>query len=170
MNKLIQELMSIAPVKMSGGDIRPARAILHDGTVLERVIFSLCLSYSSVPTLEGARTLLPVEEVFTNAKKFGLKVSLLNINDVSAVQPSPYRLPVQLAQRLYDHGESGMGYTCYTIVLRDGTSLAYTSMGSHLDFPNLPAGIRTDDIIDVRFGGYGELTDADYITCYFAAQ
>lgn len=70
------------------------------------------------------------------------------LEDVVAVEESPHRLPVDLANKLYEWGESGMGYTLFTVVLRDGRRLPRVT-GNAVDFPALPEGVTTHDIVDV---------------------
>jgi hypothetical protein len=70
------------------------------------------------------------------------------IGDVVAIAESPYRLPVELADKLYAAGESGMGYTVFTVVLRDRRRLPYVT-GNAVDFPRLPAGVTSADVVDV---------------------
>ena len=73
----------------------------------------------------------------------------LAIEAVAAVGESLYRLPAALADKLYESGETGMGYYVFTVVLRDGRRLPYTTGGS-VDFPSLPTGVTTADIVDVE--------------------
>ncbi len=72
----------------------------------------------------------------------------VTVADVVEVEESPHRLPVELADKLYEAGESGMGYTAFTVVLRDGRRLPYVT-GNAVDFPWLPAGVTSEDIVDV---------------------
>lgn len=78
--------------------------------------------------------------------------------DVVAVEESLHRLPVDLANKLYEWGESGMGYTLFTVVLRDGRRLPRVT-GNAVDFPALPEGVTTHDIIDVLREGREVFTD-----------
>jgi hypothetical protein len=70
------------------------------------------------------------------------------VEDVVAIEESPHRLPAALATAQYAGGESGMGYTILTVVLRDGRRLPRV-LGGAIDFPVLPVGITTDDVVDV---------------------
>jgi hypothetical protein len=72
----------------------------------------------------------------------------LSMGEVVEVDESPHRLPAALANRVYDAGESGMGFCVFTVVLRDGRKLPYLT-GNAVDFPQLPAGVNTSDIADV---------------------
>lgn len=100
----------------------------------------------------------------------------LAIEEVAAIEDSPLRLPPALANKLYAAGESGMGAYVFTVVLRDGTQLPYAT-GDLVDFPLLPAGITSIDVIDVlphyglgRFHNRGPRPDessADYSLCLY---
>jgi hypothetical protein len=57
----------------------------------------------------------------------------VSIQDVVNVEESPSRLPATLANKLYRAGESGMGYTVFTVVFRDGSRQAYVTGGA-VDF------------------------------------
>jgi hypothetical protein len=52
------------------------------------------------------------------------KVEIL-VSDVASLTESPSRLPPQFANQLYKAGESGMGYTIFTVVFSDGSRQAY---------------------------------------------
>ncbi len=70
------------------------------------------------------------------------------IEDVVDIRDSPNRLPVKLANKLHNAGESGMGYIIFKILYDDG-SLMDTSNGSAVDFVPSPNGLTTENIIDV---------------------
>jgi hypothetical protein len=72
----------------------------------------------------------------------------INPQAVRSVSASPFRLPSQLADKLYRAGESGMGYVIYVLALRSGETIVCAS-GGIVDFPELPGGVSTDDIADV---------------------
>jgi hypothetical protein len=84
--------------------------------------------------------------------------NVVSVQDVVAVEESPHRLPAALANRLYERGESGMGYTIFTVVLRDGRRLPRVT-GNAVDFPALPDGVTTGDIVDVLHEGREAFTD-----------
>jgi len=70
------------------------------------------------------------------------------IEEVSAIDESPTRLPAHFANKLYKVGESGMGYTIFTVVYSDGTKQAY-SAGNAIDFIRYPEGKGPSDVVDV---------------------
>jgi hypothetical protein len=106
------------------------------------------------------------------------KVSIA-MGDVVEVQESPNRLPVELANKLYDAGESAMGSTVFTAVLRDGRRLTYAT-GNAVDFPSLPPGVEGGDIVDVVLGEGGDTfrdrrpaareTSAPYAWCLYRPE
>jgi hypothetical protein len=57
-------------------------------------------------------------------------------------------LPARFANKLYNAGESGMGYTIFTVVFSDGTKQAY-SAGNAVDFIRYPEGKGPADVADV---------------------
>src|SRR5262249_46823858 len=68
--------------------------------------------------------------------------------DVRAIAGSPTRLPPDIAWRLYEAGESGMGYTVFTLVFADGWRQSYVC-GNAVDWVIMPAGRTIADIRDV---------------------
>jgi hypothetical protein len=74
--------------------------------------------------------------------------SYISIGDVAALAESPIRLPAQFANRLYDAGESGMGYTIFTVIFADGSRQAYGTGGA-VDFIRYPEGKGPGDVVDV---------------------
>ena len=100
----------------------------------------------------------------------------LEIEEVAAIEDSPLRLPPAMANKLYAAGESGMGSYVFTVVLRGGTQLPYTT-GDLVDFPLLPKGVTSEDVVDVlphygegRFHNRGPRPDesnADYRLCLY---
>jgi hypothetical protein len=72
----------------------------------------------------------------------------LDVAEVIRLEESPHRLPPDIADRIYRAGESGMGYTIFTIVFRDGTEQAYVS-GNAVDFISYPSGQSAGSIAQV---------------------
>jgi hypothetical protein len=73
----------------------------------------------------------------------------ISIEDVARIVSSPVRLPAHLASLIYAEGESGMGYTIFTVVSRDGGQLPYVG-GNAIDFPMWPTGCDPADVVGVR--------------------
>jgi hypothetical protein len=74
--------------------------------------------------------------------------SYILLSDVDALAESPRRLPAQFASKLYKSGESGMGYTIFTVVFADGSRQAYGT-GNAVDFIRYPEGKGQSDVVDV---------------------
>jgi hypothetical protein len=72
----------------------------------------------------------------------------VKIGDVAKVEDSPTRLPAQFANQVYDHGESGMGYTIFTVVFSDGQRQACIG-GNAVDFIQYPNGKGPNDVAAV---------------------
>ncbi len=73
----------------------------------------------------------------------------IRIEDVARVEESPFRLPARFATELYWHGESGMGYTIFTVVFADGYRQAYGT-GNAVDFIRYPDGKGPADVAEVH--------------------
>jgi len=77
--------------------------------------------------------------------------SYVSVSDVSELAESPRRLPARFADKLYTHGESGMGYTIFTVLFKDGSRQAYVG-GNAVDFVRYPEGKGASDVSDVLPG------------------
>jgi hypothetical protein len=72
----------------------------------------------------------------------------IRMEDIAEVEESPIRLPAQFANEIYRKGESGMGYTIFTLVFADGSRQAYGT-GNAVDFIRYPNGKGPKDVIAV---------------------
>lgn len=72
----------------------------------------------------------------------------VSIADVTQIDESPRRLPAQLATKMYEAGETGMGYSTFTLVLCDGRQVP-ASAGNAVDFVELPQGVTGDMVVDL---------------------
>jgi len=70
------------------------------------------------------------------------------VKDVAVIRESPSRLPVRFANELYKAGESGMGYTVFTVVFTTGLQQAYLT-GNAVDFIDYPEGVEANDVVAV---------------------
>ena len=70
------------------------------------------------------------------------------IEKVVDIMESPYRLPQQLAQELYNQGESAMGAFIFTVEFSNRRQLSY-STGGLVDFLEIPNGLKANEIIKV---------------------
>jgi hypothetical protein len=122
--ELTAALRAIEPSRCYAEVLRPCTLILRDGSTVVRALAS-----------EEAR---------------GFQTDgWIHPDEVAEVRLCRYRMPAHLASRLYAAGESGMGYEIFTLDLRSGQSLVFVT-GNLVDFPDLPEGVTTDDILDVH--------------------
>src|SRR3954464_3651003 len=132
-DKLREDLKAIAPSIDGELSYLPCAARMRDGTVLTCVYV--------VP--EG-----PYIRHWGVYPQQDRGKSHISLSDVEAFTESPRRLPAQFANKLYRSGESGMGYTIFTVVFSDGTRQAYGT-GNAVDFIRYPGGKDSKDVIDV---------------------
>lgn len=121
--QVLEQILAIPPSQDGTMQYRPACVRLRSGETLSRVY---CVTESRWFAPESA----------------------VDFDDVVWAHESLYRLPAELATRLYAEGESGMGYTVFTLVFTDGSKLPRVT-GNLVDFPALPDGITSADITDV---------------------
>jgi hypothetical protein len=72
----------------------------------------------------------------------------VRVEELTGITESPSRLPASMANRLYQAGESGMGYCVFTVVFRDGSRRVFVS-GNAVDFIEYPEGFTPQDVLDV---------------------
>jgi hypothetical protein len=73
----------------------------------------------------------------------------LDLKLIVSLRDSPSRLPAKFAQQLYSAGESGMGYTIFTVEFLDGSKQAYQS-GNAIDFVRYPLGQKPETVARVH--------------------
>jgi hypothetical protein len=73
----------------------------------------------------------------------------LDVSKIDAIEDSPFRLPASLANVVYEAGESGMGYSIFTVHVRDGRSLPFLT-GNAVDFPDWPRDVDPRDAIAIE--------------------
>jgi hypothetical protein len=130
---LNEQLHQVSPSFDSQMEYYPCRVTLESGEILNNVYVAEVKRYLKVWGI------LPGEDP---AKKSVL------ISNVIKIEESPNRLPPNLATKLYKCGESGMGYTVFTLVLNNGQQIPIVT-GNAIDFVDLPNGFNTNDIMDV---------------------
>jgi hypothetical protein len=123
----------ILPSRDLNMEYRPCQVVLNNGDKLDNVYIAEVDSYFKVWGI------MPEDDP---GKRY------ISINDVKDVKESPNRLPAHLATKLYKAGESGMGYTIFTIIFKNGQRYS-TYTGNAIDFIDLPNGLIIEDIIDV---------------------
>lgn len=150
------KLVRIIPSTHFGLDYHPCIATLKDGRKIDYVYVVEQESYIRVwgvyPEDDPGKASVPV-------------------NEVADLSESPSRLPAALANKLYEAGESGMGYYIFTVVFADGLECAYTSE-SAVDFILIPEGYTNHDITDVLphkgRGSPGMQGTPDYYWCIYS--
>jgi hypothetical protein len=132
-NHIREALSSIEP--SNGGSLMyfPCEVVLKDGTVLDNVY------------IEPEGNYIRWWGVWPEADPGKRWVW---IDDVKFVKKSRNRLPVRFANELYRSGESGMGYTIFTVVFSDGSRQVFGT-GNAVDFIEYPPGKTQADVIAV---------------------
>jgi hypothetical protein len=130
---IVRGLSSVAPVRFGELLQYPCQVTLHDGSIHDHVY--LC----------DASEWIKIWGVWPDQDRGKREIT---IDQVVAVAGSPSRLPPDIANTIYQAGESGMGYSIFTLVFRDGSRQAYGS-GNAVDFIEYPTGLKATDIVDV---------------------
>jgi hypothetical protein len=120
------------PASFKNG-LRPCQATLHDGRIVDRVY------------VQDAQVYIDEWGVWPDDDHHKLSIDLA---DVRGIADSPTRLPPPIAWRLYEAGESGMGYTLFTLVFADDWRQSYVC-GNAVDWVIMPTGRTTSDIREV---------------------
>ncbi len=130
---LKSQLAAIEPSKSRSLDYYPCQVLLRTGASIDRVYVVAEAPYIS------QWGLYPDQD---RGK------SSIEIADVASITESPSRLPARFANRLYEAGESGMGYQVFTVIFSDGVKQAYL-MGNAIDFIEYPDGKGMKDVANV---------------------
>ena len=123
------QLRAIIPSRDGTLAYYPCRAILDDGSVHDRIYF--------VDSNEFARIWGIVSERPT-----------VDAGRVVQIEVATDRLPPDLANTLYEAGESGMGYCVFVVRFRDGAEQPYVT-GNAVDFLDWPTGRSGADAVAV---------------------
>lgn len=123
----------LASIPMTGGLYHPCRATLRDGSVVD------CVYLAEAGPWFAAWGIWPEDDRGKDS---------IDIRDVVEIADSPSRLPAPFADRLYEAGESGMGYTVFTVLFRDGATMA-VGTGNAVDFVDYPEGQSSETVVDV---------------------
>ena len=132
-DRVREALDGIVPSGDNGLWYFPCRVTLRDGKILDAVYIE-----PEIPYLQWWGV-YPEDD---RGKRF------VRIEDVVTVEDSPTRLPARFANQIYDHGESGMGGTTFTVVFSDGEQQAYVT-GNAVDFIRYPNGKGPKDVTAV---------------------
>ncbi len=131
--RLYEQLKMVKPSVDRTMQYRPCWVRLTDGTLLGRVYVVEATAYKEFWGI------WPSDD---EAKRYVL------VEKIEEIKESPFRLSAVFADRLYEEGESGMGYCIFTVVLRDGRKLPFVT-GNAVDFPNWPEGVSAEMVADV---------------------
>jgi hypothetical protein len=75
------------------------------------------------------------------------------VSDIASLMDSPTRLPGIFANELYRAGESGMGYSLFTVIFKSDNSSVQSSQayvtGGAVDFIDYPEGKGPTDVVRV---------------------
>lgn len=133
LESLRSRLAAIEPSKSGNLDYYPCQVLLRAGTVIDRVYVIAEAPYISrwgvYPDQDRGK-------------------SSIEIADVASISESPSRLPARFANRLYEAGESGMGYQIFTVIFSDDMKQAYLT-GNAVDFIEYPEGKSMKDVTNV---------------------
>jgi len=127
--KLVQPLSA---VEATDGLYRPCMVTLHDGSTLDCVY------------LVEAQPWFSVWGVWPEDDEAKLSV---DVRAVAAIEDSPSRLPASVANALYAAGESGMGYTIFTVQFVDESSVTVVT-GNAIDFIDYPRGQSKETVVN----------------------
>lgn len=129
--RLYEALARIPVSKHRDTEYRPAQLRLKDGAVVPcAYLFSL-------------------EEFKKGYGAIEEGPQFISIDAVEHIEDCPHRLPADLATRIHNAGESGMGYCLFTARFSDGTKTVFNVGSSGLDFVDCPEGKSPKDIVDV---------------------
>lgn len=128
-----ESLKAIEPSKDGELEYYPCRAILFSGEVFDTVY---------IVREEPYLRLWGVYPEDDPGKRW------IRMEDVADVQECATRLPAQFANEIYRNGESGMGYTIFTVVFADGIRQACVT-GNAVDFVRYPIGKGPKDVAAV---------------------
>ncbi len=144
-SELTKKIRAVEPSKGCGQLIYPCAIVLRDGRRIERVA---CIEE---PHGLYNKEWIPLEEI-------------------DQVEESPFRLPASYANQVYEAGEAGMGYCLFTVKLADGKDFVCITGSALVDFPGLPPGITSKEIVGVlpNVGCERTILPApDHSWCYF---
>lgn len=130
----LRPALEAVPVSRDGSTVyRPCEVELDDGQVVDGVYLIEARSYFSkwgvAPWNDSWKRHVLVEHI-------------------RGLRDSPTRLPPAIADELYKHGEDGMGYFVFELVLADGRVLACQT-GDAVDFVDLPDGVTSHQVVGV---------------------
>ena len=79
----------------------------------------------------------------------GRDKGFIGLDEIASIDESRFRLPAKFADMLNASGESGMGYSIFTVVFKSGFRQAYLAGDAAVDFVRYPDGLNRQDVVDV---------------------
>jgi len=130
----MRQLQNIKASEDMGLEYKPCAVVLRDGSKKDNVYVVDAQAYIDTWGV------WPEDD---NGKKF------VRSEEVVSVCESPNRLPPEIADQIYEAGESGMGYCVFLLEFKNGLSQSYVT-GNAVDFVQYPKGITANDIVRVK--------------------
>jgi hypothetical protein len=135
---LVEQLRRIPPSFDREITYYPCRVWLNDGTKLDRVYL-----VAEIPFIK-------IWGIYPDRDRGKAEVLVSN---VASIEDSPTRLPAVFANELYRAGESGMGYSLFTVIFKSDNSSVQSSQayvtGGAVDFIDYPEGKGPKDVVRV---------------------
>jgi hypothetical protein len=157
---LVEQLRRVPPSGDRWITYYPCCVWLNDGTKLDRVYL-----VAEIPFIK-------IWGVYPDQDRGKAEVL---VSDIASVMDSPTRLPAIFANELYRAGESGMGYSLFTVIFRSDNSSVQSNQvyvtGDALDFIDYPEGKGPKDVVRVlpHIGrGSNYMHDLKYYWCLYS--
>ncbi|PCJ33375.1 MAG: hypothetical protein COA93_07880 [Alphaproteobacteria bacterium] len=131
---LANQLSAIPPSLYDKVNYYPSSVELNSGEILENVLLVVAGEYYS------SWGVWPHED---SSKED------INLGNIKYVFPSRNRIPLQFSQKIISYEESGMGYSLFYFVFKDGNKVL-SLCGGICDFFVLPDSYLVEDIINVQ--------------------
>ena len=112
----------------------PCDAILSDGSKVDRVYLA------EATTWFGQWGVWPEDDAGKHP---------IDVKTLTKIVRSRHCLPTRFANQLYQAGESGMGYTIFTVHFSDGSRMPVAS-GNAVDFVPYPVGQSAETVVAVE--------------------
>jgi hypothetical protein len=153
--ELLSQLQQVEPSRYGDVDLNPCRVTLRDGRVLPRILM-----------IDADQWHQAWGDLIED-KDFAEQVP---IQDVVRVEESAFRLPAQLASKMYAAGESAMGGSRFALILEDGRRF-FCGTGAIVDFVDLPPDVTVDQVVElIPHEGRlvrDRLDPSDFAICFF---
>jgi hypothetical protein len=141
-----------------GAEYHPCEVLLYDGSVMSNVYVQEAVAW--------------FEQWGVDPEDDPDKQSIL-VDNVIEIRESPFRMPVRIANTLYQAEPLGREESLFQLVLKNGSFLNCRT-GEMLDLLDWPTGVTPDQVIDVRIDFIvdtsAEVRDAEYWWCLYENQ